>query len=588
MARMVETYGSDKNAKDIARVLRVPGYLNRKRGTPHLVRIVDANGRHYTRAEICEAFPPVQMATVLPFTRTTARTDSDRIRDALAHVNADNRDTWLKVGMAIEAELGPAGRPIWDEWSAKSTKYNERGQEATWRSFKGSGVTIGTLFHEAKQNGWRDDNYNGFFVPTSQATPFDELKQRNWRLKLIVSATTGNPKPILANALIALRDAPEWQGVLSYDEFSLVIKLMLTPPWLAHLDNTTWTPTAWTDRDDVLTANWLQHEGIYLNEKVAATAVATVAKEASFHPVRDYLSGLQWDGRRRVEKLASAYLGAKDTPYHAAVSRSMFIAAVARIMRPGVKADYVPILEGAQDKGKSTAIKLLFQPWFSDDLAELGSKDAAMQTRGAWCLEIAELSSMTRADIDRVKAFVTCTTDRFRPPYGRHVIEQPRQCVFVGSTNAETYLKDETGNRRFWPIRCDGQIALDAIARDKDQFWAEAVALYKAGTPWWFDDAEIIAAAREEQAERYQQDPWQEMIAVYVQRYENVTANQVLANLGLEPSRWTRTDQMRVGGCMKALGWERRQVRKGKDREYRYFAPGSFRHHQDHEGGGGW
>jgi hypothetical protein len=173
MERMVETYGSDRNAKDITRVLRVPGYLNRKNGTPHLVRIVDVNGRHYTRAEIREAFPLVQTATVLPFTRTTARTDSDRIRDALAYINADNRDTWLKVGMAIEAELGPAGRPLWDEWSAQSAKYNERDQEATWRSFKGNGVTVGTLFHEAKQNGWRDDNYGGFFVATSQAKATD-------------------------------------------------------------------------------------------------------------------------------------------------------------------------------------------------------------------------------------------------------------------------------------------------------------------------------------------------------------------------------------------------------------------------------
>ena len=144
----------------------------------------------------------------------------------------------------------------------------------------------------------------------------------------------------------------------------------------------------------------------------------------------------------------------------------MFIAAVARIMQPGCKNDYMPIFEGAQDKGKSTAIDALFSPWFSDDLAELGTKDAAMQVRVAWGIEVAELAAMTRGEIERVKAFITRKVDRFRPSYGRRVIEVPRQSVFWGSTNADTYLKDETGGRRFWPIRCNG-IDVQAIKQDR-------------------------------------------------------------------------------------------------------------------------
>jgi predicted P-loop ATPase len=326
-----------------------------------------------------------------------------------------------------------------------------------------------------------------------------------WRHALILSPTK-TPKAQLSNALTALREAPEWKGVLGCDEFALTIMLLKPPPWLKKEDNN-WTPQRWTDCDDALTANWLQHNDIGVTVPTAATAAETAARDNTYHPIRDYLSGLKWDGTKRIANFASKYLGAETSPYHSAISQSFLIAAVARIMRPGCKADYVPIFEGSQDKGKSTAIEILFSsPWFSDDLDQLGTKDAAMQVRVAWGIEIAELSSMTRAEIERVKAFITRKVDRFRPSYGRHVIEVPRQSIFIGSTNNETYLKDETGGRRFWPIAC-GTIDNKAIEQDRDQLWAEAVASYKAGIPWWLTDKAIIAAARDEQAARYVEDP---------------------------------------------------------------------------------
>jgi predicted P-loop ATPase len=345
---------------------------------------------------------------------------------------------------------------------------------------------------------------------------------------------------------------------------------MKPPPWLKHQDNS-WKPKSWSDCDDVLATEWLQHQGIHIKTAVAAEAVETVAKGSAFHPVRDYLTRLKWDGEKRIKSFAANYLGAATSPYHAAVSRCLFIAGVARIMEPGCKADYMPILEGDQDKGKSTAIRLLFTPWFSDDISELGSKDSKMEIGRAWGMEIGELASMSRADIDKVKAFITRMVDRFRPAYGRRVVEVPRQSIFVGSTNADAYLKDETGGRRFWPIRCDGKIDLDAIARDRDQVWAEAVALYKAGTPWWFTDTEIIKVAREEQADRYVEDPWQESIAKFLDLKEgDVSTDEVLKSLGLDKSRWGRSEQMRVGACLKALGWERYRTRQGGERAYRY------------------
>jgi predicted P-loop ATPase len=402
----------------------------------------------------------------------------------------------------------------------------------------------------------------------STSAMFEQLRQRiDWRVNLLLTPTK-TPRALLANALIALRQAPEWQGVLAYDEFALVTKLMRAPPWVEP-QSLSWTPKQWTDRDDVLTANWLQHHDISVNERVAATAVEAVAKDATFHPIKDYLNGLRWDGCNRIENFASDYLGAEEKPYHRAVSHCLFIAAVARIMQPGCKADYVPILEGVQDKGKSTAIELLFSPWFSDDLAELGSKDAAMQIRVAWGIEISELASMARGEIDRIKAFITRKVDRFRPSYGRRVIEVPRQSIFIGSTNADSYLKDETGGRRFWPVRCDGKIRLVGIERDRDQLWAEAVALYKSGMPWWFADGGTILAAREEQADRYIEDPWHESIAKFVRTMPDVSMDEVLTSLGADRSRWTRGDQMRVAACLKVLGWERYRSSLS-DRPWRY------------------
>ena len=203
-------------------------------------------------------------------------------------------------------------------------------------------------------------------------------------------------------------------------------------------------------------------------------------------------------------------------PYHRAVSRSLLISAVARVFEPGCKADHVPVLEGPQGGGKSTSIGVLFSPWFSDDLAELGTKDAAMQVRAAWGVEISELAAMTRGEIEKVKAFISRSTDIFRPPFGKRVVSVPRQSIFIGSTNSDKYIRDETGGRRFWPIAC-GSIDIDALDRDRDQLWAEAVQLYYAGVQWWLNDAETVHATAEQEARRVE-DAWEPVIEAWDRR----------------------------------------------------------------------
>src|SRR6478735_2737349 len=307
-----------------------------------------------------------------------------------------------------------------------------------------------------------------------------------WRANLILTGT-GAPKPLLANAITALREAPAWQGVLAYDEFALETVVTDAPPWHMGLQ---WATRAWSSHDDLLAAEWLQRSSISVNTATAAQAVEAVARERSFHPVIDYLSDLQHDGVARSGTWLSTCLDAEQSRHNESVGRAMFIAAVARIYDPGCKVDTVPIFEGVQGARKSTAVKALFDPWFSDELADLGSKDAAMQTRGVWGIEVSELDAMSRMEVSRIKSFITRTTDRFRPPYGARVIESPRSCVFWGTTNAEGYLKDETGARRFWPVKV-GKINIERLRADRDQLWAEARTLFDAGPSWWITNPNV-------------------------------------------------------------------------------------------------
>jgi len=209
---------------------------------------------------------------------------------------------------------------------------------------------------------------------------------------------------------------------------------------------------------------------------------------------------------------------------------------------------------------KSTALKTLAEPWFTDEIAELGSKDAAMQTRGVWIIEIAELDSMSRADVSKTKGFISRTADRFRPPYGKRLIESPRQCVFAGSVNHSTYLRDETGGRRFWPVACT-RIFIEALARDRDQLWAEAVARYRAGERWWLDTAELTLAAEQEQADRYEGDAWEGPISTWIEGRDSVSIEDILMMC---------LDKTRVARCLRVLGWERHKAGPRTRREWRY------------------
>jgi predicted P-loop ATPase/phage/plasmid primase-like uncharacterized protein len=411
-----------------------------------------------------------------------------------------------------------------------------------------------------------------------------------WRHGLLLN-DEGEPRPILANAMHALRRAPEWDGVLWHDGFATVTVAREVPPWAAGSKD--WTDTPWSDRDDYLVAEWLQRQEIMVPASVAGQAVETVARDRLFHPVREYLDGLVWDGLPRLDTWLVTYLGAVDTLYIRAIGARWLISAVARIYVPGCQADCALILEGPQGIRKSSALAVLARPWFTDRLSDLGSKDAAMETRGVWIIELAELDTMSRAEVGTIKAFMSRRQDRFRPPYGKRLVDLPRQCVFAGSINPEGgYLKDATGGRRFWPVVC-GTIDLDALEHDRDQLWAEARDCFQRHEPWWLETRDLEALAAEQQAERYQGDAWDDPIRVYLDHetewmengygeqrpfrrpraepLSDVSVAEVLEQaLRIERGRWSQTDQNRVVRCLVSMGFKQYRTNRDHGRERRY------------------
>lgn len=389
------------------------------------------------------------------------------------------------------------------------------------------------------------------------------------------------PRPLLANVIIALRLAPEWHGVLRLNEFSLEVVATRAFPGRPDVPA---GGIVWTDNCDVLLTNWLQHHGISASIEIVGRAVQAVAEDRRFHPVREYLTGLKWDGTERIDHWLVDHAGAVDSPYVRAVGSRWLISAVARIMQPGCKADCCLILESAhQGAGKSTTVKTLGDPWTTDDMSEMGGKDSAIQTMGVWLVELSELDSMRRAEQGRVKAFMSRSTDRYRPPYGRRAVAAPRQCVFVGTVNHAQYLPDETGGRRFWPVTVPHEIDIEGLRAAKDLLWAEAYAKYKQGARWWLDDMQLKRAAEIEQRARYEADPWEPRIAEWLSLGRKETSVEVLLeSCIIKPLKdWTQQDKNRVARALRSLGWERFQTREEGRRVWKYRPMTGYGQHAD-------
>jgi predicted P-loop ATPase len=375
--------------------------------------------------------------------------------------------------------------------------------------------------------------------------------------------TDDQARPIanLANVMLALRSDPAVSGMVALDEMQCAPILLHPVPrhGAQREDAAGFKPRPVTDNDVGELQEWLQHAGLpKIGKDTVHQAVDMRAQECAFHPVRDYLTGLTWDGKPRLKTWLSTYLGVEPSAYAEGIGTMFMISTVARIMKPGCKADYKMILEGAQGARKSTACAILGGKWFSDNLPEVTTgKDVYQHLVGKWLIEIAEMSAMSKAEDAALKAFISRQVERYRPPYGRKEVIQPRQCIFIGTTNKEAYLRDETGGRRFWPVKV-GRIDTNALKRDRDQLFAEAMHLFETGATWWPDDAFEREHIKPQQEARFEADAWEERIADYLTGKSKVTVNEVAFNgLRIETARTSTSDQRRITAAMERLGWKR-------------------------------
>lgn len=368
---------------------------------------------------------------------------------------------------------------------------------------------------------------------------------------------SGNVYPCVSNVYLLLDADPDWEGVLSFNEFTYGIDKLKPPPFAGG------EVGEWTDRDTGKAMLWISAKHNFApTDGHVIRAVELLSKESSHHPVRDYLASLEWDGTRRADDWVTDYIGAPKNDYVMRVSRWFLMGLVARVIEPGVKFDYCLVLEGDQGKKKSTALRVLGGEWFGDTDLDLSNKDSMLSIRGKWIYEFAELGSFSRTETRREKSFLSRLVDEFRPPYARENIRSPRQLVFGGTTNEESWNKDGSGGRRFWPIKCGHEIDCDGLADVRDQLFAEAYALYKSGKKFWPTAEEQKTIFTPMQEPLNQADTYVDLLHDWVnQQVSMFSLADAAYELKIDAARQTRDIQTRVGAALKKLGCVRKEKR---------------------------
>ncbi|MDT8715459.1 virulence-associated protein E [Clostridium sp. 19966] len=328
------------------------------------------------------------------------------------------------------------------------------------------------------------------------STPADDTA--NWISKLAISSGTGLPLKTTNNILIILENDPLIKDKIAFDEFANRGLALGALPWDRREIRRTWT-----DNDDRGIRWYLENTYGLASPGKTDDALGLCAYKHSFNDVKDYITGLTWDGVKRVDTLLIDYLGAMDNVYTRAVIRKFLVAAVARAMTPGCKFDYMPILGGPQGIGKSTFLKILGRSWYSESLSSFEGKEAAELIQGRWINEIGELTGLNKSEVNTIKQFLSKTEDIYREPYGRRTAAYPRRCVFAGTTNDTEYLKDKTGNRRFWPVDLGIQQPIKSVweqlPEEVNQIWAEAFLYWQLGEKLYLTDGAAEEAVKQQE-----------------------------------------------------------------------------------------
>lgn len=395
-----------------------------------------------------------------------------------------------------------------------------------------------------------------FFRANHTAAQFWEIAERlpDWAPPVCWTThalySTGKSPKLLAvveNACLALEYDPIFTGLLSFNEMAQQTVMNGSGRFL-------------TDDDVTDIQRELQRLGLKnLGEKIAAQAIDNIARDHAFHPLRSWLKNLPWDGGKRIDGWLTTYLGVTDSEYTRKIGRLFLISMIARIFKPGCKADYMLILEGPQGKEKSKACAALAgDEFFSDHLPELSNaKDVSVHLRGKWLIEVPELHAFSRAESTLLKSFLSRQRELYRPPYGKLDVDEPRQCVFIGTSNKDAYLRDETGGRRFWPAKC-GVIEIEALKTDRAHLLAEAVHAFRGGEQWWPEHDFEEKFIKPQQDERFEHDTWTEVVEDYLNgAISAVTVRDIARDgLKLEDGKHDPRMEKRIVSILQQLKWQ--------------------------------
>lgn len=365
--------------------------------------------------------------------------------------------------------------------------------------------------------------------------------------------TYNGNKPVVNLAVISrvLGNHPEWRGQIFYDTF---LKRILSTRGMD-------VPAEWTDIFDSRTLVWLQETFGLPNANLedVQRAVRIVADENRRNCLQEWLSSLQWDGQPRLTDLMSKGFGAGQSQYHSRVGECWLISMVARAEQPGCKVDTLPVFEGDQGAGKSSGLRVLGGELFTECHEQITSKDFYSVLSGRWLVEISEMHSFNKAEVERIKGIISNQTDRYRLPYDKHASDHPRQCVFAGTTNRDDWHNDETGGRRFWPVAC-GVVNLEWLQENREQLFAEAVVRYQKGESWWDVPTD---EQRRKIEERRMEDPWTEAISSYLDNHEAVSMSELLKYaVDKQIEHQTQNDTRRAASILRKLGYENKPERQ--------------------------
>ena len=388
------------------------------------------------------------------------------------------------------------------------------------------------------------------------------VDKAGWRDQLQLDRY-GSPRPSHVNIMLMLRNDPKLADLIAFDDM-ISVPVIMHPIMKGDIRK---HPRPLEDMDVLALLEYLQKQGLSTATKdTVFNAVLARSGERHFHPVRDYLNGLTWDGTPRIWLWLIDYMGADRSEYVAEVGAMFLISMVARVFEPGCKADHMLVLEGPQNQGKSLACRVLAGEWFSDNLPALSVDEvrSSMALRGKWLIEIAEMHAMGRAEAAQLKAFVSRQEERYVAKYARLEVTEPRQTVFVGTTNKREYLQDETGGRRFWPVSVSN-VDITKLTDARDQLFAESVHLYRKGVVWWPDGSFEAQHISDEQEGRFEADEWQRIVAEWLTG--NLTTRTTIGDVGfnallIDKDQLTPDKQRRITKILERLGWQRRRTKQ--------------------------